>query len=357
MSLTMTAYQKSRFRENTLERGLYPNHMDVVVLAGGFGTRLRPWTLHMPKPLVPILDRAMIQHVVDVLPEHLVDRVLIAAGYGIEKMRSHFSFLDLPYEVLIVEETEPLGTGGAIVNCREYLSGGTFCVINGDLLTSLSVEDMLKQHNDSGSLATLSLWEVEDPSRYGVADFDISSCLIRRFQEKPPIEEAFSNLINAGTYLIEPELFEMMPDGAFSIERDIYPKVAESGKLSGFPFEGWFVDAGTPSSYIEAVQTSISNLRHNSGIIDRTNWTLSEIGENVTGSSIGANVSIDYTSTISDSAILDQCIVGPDSKVQGCMIGANTVIGPNVEIIEVVVDFDSKIPAGHIQRGGRFPKE
>ena len=93
MSLTMTAYQKSRFRENTLERGLYPNHMDVVVLAGGFGTRLRPWTLHMPKPLVPILDRAMIQHVVDVLPEHLVDRVLIAAGYGIEKMRSHFSFL------------------------------------------------------------------------------------------------------------------------------------------------------------------------------------------------------------------------------------------------------------------------
>ena len=97
--------------------------MDVVVLAGGFGTRLRPWTLHMPKPLVPILDRAMIQHVVDVLPEDLVDRVLIAAGYGVEKMREHFSLLDLPYEVLIVEETEPLGTGGAIANCREYLTG------------------------------------------------------------------------------------------------------------------------------------------------------------------------------------------------------------------------------------------
>ena len=104
--------------------------MDVVVLAGGFGTRLRPWTLHMPKPLVPILDRAMIQHVVDVLPEDLVDRVLIAAGYGVEKMRVHFSLLDLPYEVLIVEEKEPLGTGGAIANCREYLSEGTFCVIN-----------------------------------------------------------------------------------------------------------------------------------------------------------------------------------------------------------------------------------
>ena len=90
----MTAKEKFGFRENTHERWLSPEGMDVVVLAGGFGTRLRPWTLHMPKPLVPILDRAMIQHVVDVLPEHLVDRVLIAAGYGIEKMKTHFSSLE-----------------------------------------------------------------------------------------------------------------------------------------------------------------------------------------------------------------------------------------------------------------------
>ncbi len=353
----MTENEKYEFRENTHERWPSPRHMDVVVLAGGFGTRLRPWTLHMPKPLVPILDRAMIQHVVDVLPKDLVDRVIIAAGYGIEQMRSHFSSLDLPYEVLIVEETEPLGTGGAIANCREYLSGGTFCVINGDLLTSLAVEEMLIQHRNSGSIATISLWEVDDPSRYGVADFDQSSCLIRRFQEKPPKEDAFSNLINAGTYLIEPELFDRMPEGAFSIERDVYPKVAEDGLLSGFPFDGWFVDAGTPPSYIEAVQTSISNARHHSGIIDRNNWTCSKIGENVTGSSIGKDVSIHNTAKISNSAILEKCIVGPDSNLDGCMIGANTVIGSNVEISDVVVDFDVEIPSGYMQKGGRFPQE
>ncbi len=329
--------------------------MDVVVLAGGFGTRLRPWTLNMPKPLVPILDRAMIQHVVDVLPEHLVNRVLIAAGYGIEQMRSHFSSLDLPYEVLIVEETEPLGTGGAITNCREYLSGGTFCVINGDLLTSLSVEDMLRQHKDSGSLVTISLWEVEDPSRYGVADYDISSGMIRRFQEKPPREEAFSNLINAGTYLIEPELFDRMPEGAFSIERDVYPYVAQDGLLSGYPFSGWFVDAGTPSSYIEAVKTSISNERHHSGAIIRTNWTCSEIDEKVNDSSIGNNVSIGENTIISNSAILDGCVVGSNSLVDSCMIGENTIIGSNVEIVNVVVDFDTEIPSGHVQKGGVFP--
>ncbi|HJM66960.1 MAG TPA: NDP-sugar synthase [Candidatus Thalassarchaeaceae archaeon] len=330
--------------------------MDVVVLAGGFGTRLRPWTLHMPKPLVPILDRAMIQHVVDVLPENLVDRVLIAAGYGIDQMRTHFAALDLPYEVLIVEETEPLGTGGAIANCRPYLSGGTFCVINGDLLTSLSVEKMLNQHVESGSLATISLWEVEDPSRFGVADYDANSCLIRRFQEKPPREEAFSNLINAGTYLIEPELFDRMPSGAFSIERDVYPHVAEDGLLSGFPFDGWFVDAGTPQSYIEAVQTSIANGKFISGKIDGTNWTLSDIDSNVEKSSISEGVSIDSSSIVSNTAILGGCSVDARSILQGCMIGANTMIGSDVELIDVVVDFDAKIPTGHVQKGGTFPQ-
>ena len=92
----------------------------------------------------------MIEHLVDVLPEALVDRVLIAAGYGVEKMREHFEGTQLPYEVVIIEEYEPLGTGGAIANCKEHLSGGTFCVINGDLITSLNVEDMLEFHKKNG---------------------------------------------------------------------------------------------------------------------------------------------------------------------------------------------------------------
>ena len=138
--------------------------MDVIVLAGGFGTRLRPWTQHVPKPLIPILDRTMIEHVVSILPEEMVDKVLIAAGYGIEQMRNHFATLDLPYEVVIVEETEPLGTGGAIANCREHLGEGTCCVINGDLLTSLRVDEMLSAHKASGTLASISLWEVDDLS-------------------------------------------------------------------------------------------------------------------------------------------------------------------------------------------------
>ena len=334
--------------------------MDVIVLAGGFGTRLRPWTLHAPKPLIPILDRTMIEHVVDILPEGMVDKVLIAAGYGIKQMRSHFSSLDLPYEIVIVEETEPLGTGGAIANCREHLGEGTCCVINGDLLTSLRVDEMLVAHKESETLASISLWEVEDPSRFGVADYDSESTRIRRFQEKPPREEAYSNLINAGTYLLEPEVFDRMPEGAFSMERIVFPVLAEDGELSGFPFEGHFVDAGTPESYIEAVQTSIQNeawIRGESA--DGGNW----FGENVhlestaqvSGSAIDSNCNIGTSCSIVSSSLLNSVTVDSGSKVTGCMIGHNAQIGEGCNLQNVVVDHGAIVPSGHAQNGGVFP--
>ncbi len=334
--------------------------MDVIVLAGGFGTRLRPWTLHAPKPLIPILDRTMIEHVVSILPEGTVDKVLIAAGYGIEQMRNHFAALDLPYEVVIVEETEPLGTGGAIANCREHLGEGTCCVINGDLLTSLRVDEMLRAHKAAGTLASISLWEVEDPSRFGVADYDSQSTRIRRFQEKPPREEAYSNLINAGTYLLEPEVFDRMPEGAFSMERIVFPVLAEDGELSGFPFEGHFVDAGTPASYIEAVQTSIQNeawIRGESA--DGGNW----FGENVhlesmaqvSGSAIDSNCNIGASCSIVSSSLLNSVTVDSGSKVTGCMIGHNAQIGEGCNLQDVVVDHGAIVPSGHAQNGGVFP--
>ena len=242
------------------------------MLAGGFGTRLRPWTETIPKPLLPILDKSMIEHVLDVLPESQVDKVLIAAGYGVEQIREHFEKIPLPYEVVIVEETEPLGTGGAIANCREHLSGGTFCVINGDLITSLKVEEMLEFHKQNGGIATISLWEVEDPSRFGAADYKEDTGKIMRFQEKPAIEDAYSNLINAGTYILEQEIFDFMPDGAHSIERDIYEKIAETGALNGFPFEGMFVDAGTPTSFVEASQACINSGRFATGQVSGDSW-------------------------------------------------------------------------------------
>ena len=333
--------------------------MDVIVLAGGFGTRLRPWTLHTPKPLIPILDRTMIEHVVSILPEAMVDKVLIAAGYGIEQMRDHFAGLDLPYEVIIVEETEPLGTGGAIANCREHLGAGTCCVINGDLLTSLRVDEMLAAHQKSGTSASISLWEVEDPSRFGVADFDSDSSLIRRFQEKPPREEAYSNLINAGTYLLEPEVFDQMPEGAFSMERVVFPVLAESGQLSGFPFEGHFVDAGTPPSYIEAMQTSIQNQAWIRGESTGSGcWqgdSVSTNGSQISDSALDTGCEVGPESQVVSSALLTNVKVSSGCQITGCMIGHNVQIGDGCNLREVVIDHGAIVPAGHVQTGGVFP--
>ena len=334
--------------------------MNVIVLAGGFGTRLRPWTLHAPKPLIPILDRTMIEHVVNILPEGMVDKVLIAAGYGIEQMRTHFSGLDLPYEIVIVEETEPLGTGGAIANCRAHLGEGTCCVINGDLLTSLCVDEMLAAHKEAGTLASISLWEVEDPSRFGVADYDSESTRIRRFQEKPPREEAYSNLINAGTYLLEPAVFDRMPEGAFSMERVVFPVLAEEGELSGFPFDGHFVDAGTPASYIEAMQTSIRNEAWISGdSAEGGNWFGDSVSVSpdaqISASALDSGSQVDSESIVVSSALLSNVIVESGCKISGCMIGHNAHIGENSILEDVVVDHGAIVPSGHAQNGGVFP--
>ena len=319
--------------------------MDVVVLAGGFGTRLRPWTETIPKPLLPILDKSMIEHVLDVLPESQVDKVLIAAGYGVEQIREHFEKIPLPYEVVIVEETEPLGTGGAIANCREHLSGGTFCVINGDLITSLKVEEMLEFHKQNGGIATISLWEVEDPSRFGVADYKEDKGKIMRFQEKPAIEDAYSNLINAGTYILEQEIFDFMPDEAHSIERDIYEKIAETGALNGFPFEGMFVDAGTPPSFVEASQACINSGRFATGQVTGDSWIgdgCVNFGEAM-GSSLGSNVTIGEGSSIHNSVILEGAIIGSNCQLHGCLIGKGAEVNDGSNLNRKIVGHGSRV--------------
>ncbi|MEE2747358.1 MAG: NDP-sugar synthase, partial [Candidatus Thermoplasmatota archaeon] len=225
---------------------------------------------------------------------------------------------------------------------------------------SLRVDEMLTAHKEAGTLASISLWEVEDPSRFGVADFDSESTKIRRFQEKPPREEAYSNLINAGTYLLEPEVFDRMPEGAFSMERVVFPVLAEEGELSGFPFEGHFVDAGTPQSYIEAIQTSIQNqawIRGDAG--DNGSWFGSNIsvakGAHVAESSLDDGCQINVDSELVSSALLNNVIIGKGCKISGCMIGHDVVIGEGCNLQDVVIDHGVNVPSGHLQTGGTFP--
>ena len=316
--------------------------MDAIVLAGGFGTRLRPWTLSVPKPLVPLLDTTLIEHSIRIVPRSLVNRVIIAAGYGAEQMRSHFANLDIGVEVVIVEEKEPLGTGGAIANCMAAVKGKRFLVLNGDLITTVDIPGMIAQHERDNRLATISLWPVENPNRFGVADFDSSSKAIKRFQEKPEPGEEYSNLINAGCYLLEREVIGEMPEGPHSIEREVFPSIAKSGNMGGFCYTGRFIDAGTPSSYLDAMRAAIADGTYNRGEVIGTTWSMSDIGDSsaVSSSAIGHGCTIGRKTIVRSSAILDGAIIGSDCHIEGCLIGKDAVIGDNVRMVDQVVAFN-----------------
>ena len=284
--------------------------MEAIILVGGFGTRLRPLTYTVPKPLLPLANIPMVERMVKSLPP-IFDTAILAVNYGLEEMEKYFENNNTGKKIIIVPEEEPLGTGGAMRNCINHVTG-TVAVFNGDVVSSINLEKMLEVHVENKAKGTLALWEVEDPSRFGVVELKDNK--IMQFQEKPEKGTELSNLINAGTYLLDKEILEMIPPNQkISIERDIYPKVAGKG-LYGFPFEGYFIDSGTPKSYLEANFKSLGN-----------NGTASHLGASIRG-----NCLIDKSVKLIDCIIGPNAIIGPEVKLEKCVI-RNSVILSKVE--------------------------
>lgn len=229
--------------------------MQAVILVGGQGTRLRPLTINTPKPLLPLVNRPFLDYVLDHLRAHGIRDVVFAMGYRSENFaQAYGDGSHLNMRLTYVHEEEPLGTGGAIKNVETALSPGeTFLVFNGDVLTDLDLTDMLRLHRERRSICTISLTPVEDPSAYGVVDIDEAG-RIERFTEKPKREEATSNWINAGTYILEPELLQEIPQGEhYMVERGLFPTLLQKGRpLYGYRSAAYWMDIGTPAKYIHA---------------------------------------------------------------------------------------------------------
>lgn len=331
--------------------------MQVVVLAGGFGTRLRPWTYEIPKPILPMLDKTLLEHVVEVVPGDKVDEVVVAGGYKVDDIEAYFKEADVPYDVRIVRETEPLGTGGALGNCRDVVSGQFVC-LNGDIVSSLDMQVGLDLHQKNGGIGTLALWEVEDPTRFGIVGLDHQQ-RITRFKEKPAPEEVFSNLINAGSYLFEDDIFDYIPLGRSSLEREVFPVLAEERKLNGFSFDGYFIDAGTPKSWSLGVQASIAHERWKGGKQIDSNWhaddSVSIRGDsNVENSMLSTGASV-TSAHLSKCSLLNNVQVGTNSKLNETLIGRNSTIGENCTLDNVVVDHDSIVPDNTVLSDTQWP--
>lgn len=307
--------------------------MQAVILAGGFGTRLRPLTLTMPKPLLPVANVPIIRRIIDKMPAE-VDEVLLAVNYKLEHLETYFRENDVGRTVRLVEEKEPLGTAGAIKNVEPHVDG-PFFVFNGDILDSLDLASFRAFHEKKGGIATIALWEVADPRHFGV--MEMKGERILRFVEKPASrEQAPSNLANAGTYLLEPEVFDRIPGGqAVSIERETFPTLLrEDERIYGHPFSGFWVDCGRPETY----------LRANEAVLRAGNRTVL-LGEGTSnrGASfddwavVGRRCQLGDDVEIARSVLLDDIVVGDNVTIKDSIVGRGARIEDDAALVDCVV--------------------
>jgi len=227
--------------------------MKAILLAGGKGTRLRPLTIHTPKPIVPIFNRPFLHYQIDLLkqvPE--IDEVILSLNYQPRRIEEIFGDgSEVGIKIRYVVEPAPLGTGGAIKYAGDKLTESVV-VFNGDVLTQIDLAAVLRLHRERQAKATIVLTPVENPSAYGLVETDADGN-IQRFLEKPKPEEITTNRINAGIYVLEPETFDRIPkDVAWSIERSYFPSLVERGEtFVAYMYDGYWIDIGTPEKYID----------------------------------------------------------------------------------------------------------
>ncbi|NOZ80290.1 MAG: NTP transferase domain-containing protein [DPANN group archaeon] len=222
----------------------------AVILCGGKGTRLRPFTLKTPKSLIKVQEKTLIEHLFDLLKKHGITNAILSVGYLKEKLKEFYKDgRDFGMNIDYVEEDEPLGTAGPLLLLKKELTE-TFIVTNGDELKDINIEEMYAFHRQSRALATIALTTVDDPSQYGVARLQGSRIL--EFVEKPEKDKAPSKLINSGFYLLEPAVLDYIPEGFSMLEKDVFPRLAKEGKLFGYPFSGQWFDTGTMERYEHA---------------------------------------------------------------------------------------------------------
>jgi len=219
----------------------------AIILAGGKGTRMKPMTNFLPKPMLRIHDKPILEHNIELLKRHGIKDIVLSIGYKGDKIKEYFGDgRQFGVNISYIEEDEPMGTAGPL-NLLKGKINDTFILMNGDELKDIDLEDMFMFHKRNKGTATLALTTVEDPSMYGVAVMNGNR--IRTFVEKPNKQNAPSKLISAGLYILDPEVLKSVPEGFSMMENDVFPKLATNEKLLGYVFSGQWFDTGTPERF------------------------------------------------------------------------------------------------------------
>ena len=333
--------------------------MKAILLAGGKGTRLRPMTVHTPKPIVPIFNRPFLYYQLDLLrqvPE--IDEAILSLNYQPRRIEEIFGEGDgLGIRLRYVVEPMPLGTGGAIRYAGDQLTESVV-VFNGDVLTQVDLGAVLRLHRERKAKATIVLTPVENPRAYGLVETDASSN-IQRFLEKPGEDEITCNTINAGIYVLEPETFDRIPkDTAWSIERSFFPSLIERGEtFVAYIYDGYWIDIGTPAKYLQ-VHRDIMDGRYSAPpFVGAANAPFVADGARIEAdvemqgpcfvdegavvkagarilpySVIGRQTHVEEAAVIEDSIIWPNGWIGREAHVSGAILGRNCHIGRNAVV-------------------------
>lgn len=349
--------------------------MKAVILVGGEGTRLRPLSYNTPKPMVPTANIPFLEHVIRNLRGHNISEIILAQYYLAGSMQEYFGDgSKFGVKLRYVMEESPRGTAGAVKNVEKYLDG-TFLVLNGDIFHNCDFTGMVKFHRCNKAQVTISLTPVENPTIYGVVETDAQG-KVKRFTEKPKPEEVTTNMINAGTYVLEPDVLRYIPpDIKYSFEREVFPRMLADGEpIYAYPFDNYWMDMGTPEKYLQlhrdilnnrcdsySVESAVligdecdihSSAQFSGKIIIGDKCVIGR-GVRLTGPAvIGQGCVIREDAVITDSVLWNDVSVGQRSIIKSSIVADNCKIGDDSRLVDAVLSDHVTIDTGYKLKAG-----
>jgi len=325
--------------------------LKALILAGGKGTRLRPLSCTRPKLLFPILNKPLLDWTLESLAENGVSGVTLAVKHMAEAFMQRYGKSKYGMEISYSQEKKPMRTGGAIKYAEEFIGyEEPFLVLNGDIFTQINYTTLLKKHKEKNAIATIALYRVEDPSRYGTVKLTEES-QVTQFTEKAPPGQAPSNLINAGIYILDPKIFDYIPEGQpVSIEHEIFPKLAKEEKLFGYEFKEIWMDIGKPRDYLKANRILLDaeekkrllgkgvnvgeEVKFNDPVIVDAGVNVGQKSRVGPYAIIGRDVVLGRGVLLENSLVFSDARISDYASVKGAIIGEGATIGRGAKIRE-----------------------
>ena len=324
--------------------------MKAIILVGGEGTRLRPLTYSVVKPMVPVANRPFIEHVIRKLALHGVDEIVLAMGYKPDSIYAYFKDgRELGVKLTYSLEEKPLGTAGAIKNAGGHVDN-TFFVLNGDCFSDIDYSDMLKQHRQNKAMATIALTHVDDPTRFGVVETDAGGRVLN-FIEKPAADKVTSHWINAGVYILEPEVLDYIPDNQFYMfEKGVFPRMLEKSEpFYAYHNRAYWIDMGTPEQYhrvnCDLLNGKCSSPLHTAGDVIIEDGCEIHPSVRLTGPiMLAGGCTVDANVIITGPSVIGRgCRIYKSAMIENSLLWDNISVGEGAIIINSIIAGGAKI--------------